>query len=256
VTKILGGKAYGSIPHLLGSRMGAGDHHVHEGQHRILTERCRKREYVEVQEKLDGSCVAVARVGDDIHALGRAGHLARSSPYEQHRLFAGWVDLRRDRFLDVLNDGERLIGEWLAQAHGTRYELPHEPFVVFDLLRDGHKRMSLARLNARLGGLFVQPRLIHRGAAIAIGRILELLEPSGHGALDPVEGAVWRLNEQASEGDTLTFIAKYVRPDKQDGSYLPDLTNQPPIWNWRPERTDWLLDYGQGTTPQTVDKVG
>ena len=33
--KPLGRKAYGSIPHLPGSRIGPGDHHCHEGQRRI-----------------------------------------------------------------------------------------------------------------------------------------------------------------------------------------------------------------------------
>lgn len=35
-TKPLGHKAYGSIPHLPTSRLGPGDHHVTEGQARIL----------------------------------------------------------------------------------------------------------------------------------------------------------------------------------------------------------------------------
>ena len=35
----------------------------------------------------------------------------------------------------VLNDGERLVGEWLMQAHSTRYDLSGlEPFVAFDLM--------------------------------------------------------------------------------------------------------------------------
>jgi hypothetical protein len=31
------------------------------------------------------------------------------------------------------------------------------------------------------------------------------------------------------------FLAKYVRPDKVDGSLLPENTGQPAVWNWRPE---------------------
>ena len=61
--KPLGIKAYGSICHLPGSRLGVGDHKLNEGQTRILTERARdKHDVVIVQEKLDGSNVAVARV--------------------------------------------------------------------------------------------------------------------------------------------------------------------------------------------------
>jgi len=36
--KPLGGKSYGHIAHLPGSRMGPGDHKCHEGQKRIATE--------------------------------------------------------------------------------------------------------------------------------------------------------------------------------------------------------------------------
>jgi hypothetical protein len=30
------------------------------------------------------------------------------------------------------------------------------------------------------------------------------------------------------------FIAKWVRPDKQDGKYLSDITGHAEIWHWRP----------------------
>lgn len=53
--KPIGRKAYGSIPHLPGSRLGPGDHHIHEGQAAILTQRARDRhDEVLLQEKLDG----------------------------------------------------------------------------------------------------------------------------------------------------------------------------------------------------------
>lgn len=41
--KPLGQKAYGSIPHLPGSRLGPGDHHCHEGQAKIATEKARDK---------------------------------------------------------------------------------------------------------------------------------------------------------------------------------------------------------------------
>src|SRR4051812_27164291 len=99
-TKPLGIKAYGSICHLPGSRLGPGDHKLNEGQARILTAKLRdKHDLIIVQEKLDGSNGAVARLDDGtLIALGRAGYPAISSPYEQHRLFAAWVYQRLDRF--------------------------------------------------------------------------------------------------------------------------------------------------------------
>jgi hypothetical protein len=55
LSKPLGQKAYGSIPHLPGSRLGEGDHHVSEGQAIIATKKARdKNDLIIVQEKLDG----------------------------------------------------------------------------------------------------------------------------------------------------------------------------------------------------------
>ncbi|WP_202614648.1 RNA ligase family protein, partial [Escherichia coli] len=75
--KPLGRKAYGSIPHLPGSRLGPADHHCHEGQARICCEKPRDRhDRIIVTEKLDGGNVAIAKVNGAIFALGRAGYLA------------------------------------------------------------------------------------------------------------------------------------------------------------------------------------
>jgi hypothetical protein len=128
-------KAYGSIGHLPNSRMGPGDHAVPEGMASICTERKRdKHDRIIVQEKLDGSCCAVANVEGEIIPLGRAGWPAASSPYLQHRHFHDWAVERRTLFAAIIKPGERIVGEWLAQAHGTRYQLPYDPFVVFDIM--------------------------------------------------------------------------------------------------------------------------
>ena len=59
----------------------------------------------------------------------------------------------------------------------------------------------------------------------------ELIERSNHGALDPVEGAVYRV-EYRGEYD---FLAKWVNPTKEDGKFLTDITGHPEIWHWTPE---------------------
>lgn len=229
--KPLGAKAYGSIGHLPGSRLGPGDHHLNAGQARICLEKTRDRhDLITIQEKLDGSCVAVTKLHTGIVvALGRAGYLARTSPWEQHRLFADWVQFNRSRFDDLLRPGERVVGEWLAQAHGTRYHLPHEPFVPFDLMI-GFTRATAAEVRDRVERLnFITPRLIHEGAPIAMDVVLEALEDrSAHGALDPTEGAVWRVERRGR----VDFLAKWVRPEKVDGFYM---NQEPATWHWRPE---------------------
>jgi len=230
-TKPLGHKSYGSIPHLPGSRLGPGDHHCHAGQERICWTRARDRhDRIIVTEKLDGSNVSVAQVDGQIIALGRAGYLAQTSKYEQHQLFAAWVRENEPRFRDALGEGSRFVGEWLAQAHGTRYALAHEPFVVFDLM-EGQKRLpyDLCRERANVGG-FTMAAILHDGDPAGLEKIEALLAVSRHGALDPVEGAVWRV-ERRGEFD---FIAKWVRSDKVDGSLLPDVSGGAAVWNWRP----------------------
>jgi len=150
----------------------------------------------------------------------------------------------------VLEDGERLVGEWLMQAHGTRYDLLHEPFVAFDLMVEDRRHPFDVFLARVAKGKFIVPTLLHRGAAFSVESALRMIGRRGeyyghHGALDPVEGAVWRV-----ERDKLTdrfsgirhravdFLVKFVRLDKIDGTYLPEITNGEPVWNWQPT-THW-----------------
>ena len=230
-SKPLGYKAYGSIPHLSGSRLGQGDHHVSPGQDKICCEATRdKFDTVIVQEKLDGSCTAVAKLDGQILALNRAGYLASTSPYEQHQLFAYWVRLNAAVFYDVLKEGERLVGEWLAQAHSTRYELPHEPWVAFDLMEDYVRQPYDVMMHRLEETGIATPQLLHRGGPLAISLAVDAIQTSGHGAVDPVEGAVWRVERK----ERVDFLAKYVRPGKQDGIYLPEISGKEAVWNWRP----------------------
>jgi len=114
-------RAYGSIAHLPGSYVSKGDKYIHEGQARILTGKPRdKNDTIIIQEKLDGSCVAVVRQGDKLISIQRKGYPCDSSPHQQHHMFARWVAKRSEQFMDLLSDGERVVGEWIAMAHGTK----------------------------------------------------------------------------------------------------------------------------------------
>jgi hypothetical protein len=221
-------KAYGSIPHLPGSRLGPSDHHCHEGQANIATLKKRDRhDLIIVQEKLDGSCCAVAKIEDKIIALGRAGYLASSSQYPVHLVFDAWVKENEERFYNLLFEGERAVGEFLAMAVGTKYNLPHEPFVVFDIMK-GTERMIVDHLEARVGSCgFTMPKIISYGEPLSIQEMLKHIQTSGHGAIDPVEGAVWRIERKGY----VDFLTKYVRHDKEDGKYFPERTNGETIWN-------------------------
>ncbi len=238
--KPLGGKAYGSIGHLPGSRLGPGDHRITDGQARICCGKVRDRhDFLVVEEKLDGANVCVARVGGALIPLIRAGYPAESARFEHLRLFAAWARENIDRFDAVLREGERLAGEWLALAHGTRYNLPHEPFVAFDILRNGMERTPREEFWARTRGRFVAPNVLHAAAApCPVEEALRrLADGGGHGAVDPVEGAVWRVERRGR----VDFLAKYVRPEKIDGRYLPEISGGKPVWNWFHEREEGLL---------------
>jgi len=134
------------------------------------------------------------------------------------------------------------LGEWLMQAHGTRYQLKHEPFVAFDLMV-GAERARYDDLVARVRRTdFATPTVIHRGGPLSIEEALSKLNTYGfHGASDQVEGAVWRVerNELVSPGKSgervwkVDFLVKYVRPDKEDGIYLPEMSGRKPVWNWQ-----------------------
>lgn len=228
--KPLGHKNYGSIPHLPGSRKGPGDHHCHEGQARIATVKVRnKHEQVIVQEKLDGSNVGVALIDRGIWALTRAGYDAWSSPYEQHRCFAIWVQYHNSLFRSLLCEGERLVGEWMMLAHGTRYRLMDwSPFIPFDLMV-GHCRSGYDEFVFRVDGRLPIPHVLSRGGACSIeDAMAELGENGYHGAQEPPEGAVWRVEDRGE----VNFLVKYVRPDKVDGKYF----DGPPVWNVEPKR--------------------
>ena len=234
--KPLGTKSYGHIVHLPGSRLGPGDHRISEGQARIACEKARDRfDVVSVTEKLDGSCCAVMCLDGQITALVRSGYPAWSSKYKQHQYFAVWVQRNAHRF-EFLKDmpGIRVVGEWLAQAHGTRYDLRHEPFVPFDILDNRKNRRvpyeRFTELVRNYTGLEI-PHLIWMGGPIPVADVLAKATEYGfHGALDPIEGAVWRV-ERNGEFD---FITKYVRPGKEDGKYLPEISGGEEIWNWKP----------------------
>lgn len=236
--KPLGMRAYGSIPHLKGSRRGPADSGINDGQQRICCERRRdKFDCIIVQEKLDGSNVSIAKIDGVIVPLIRAGYAAATSPYEQHHLFSDWVLERKASFDHLLRDGERLCGEWLAQAHGTRYDLKgRSPFVAFDLMR-GQTRATLGEFTETVvwcvdSGLFDVPPLLWIGEPIGVETALGIAGEFGrYGAIDPIEGVVYRVERNG----TVDFLAKYVRPEKVDGKYLPIVSGESEVWNWRVE---------------------
>lgn len=231
--KPLGHKSYGSIPHIPGSRLGPGDHHCTEGQARIATEKPRdKYDLIIIQEKVDGSNVAVAKINGEIIPLTRAGYHANTSNFQQHHYFSKWVAKRWALFNELLAEGERICGEWMLQAHGTRYDItdPDCLFVAFDIMT-GQKRLPVADVTRRLKMELVLPH-IYSEKPMKPEVILERANMCGppfgfHGSKERIEGLVYRVERKG----IVDFLCKYVRPDKIDGKYL-----ETDIWNFDPEK--------------------
>jgi hypothetical protein len=210
------GRVYGSIPHFKGSKTGSADIVITAGQQIIATEKCRKGDTVIVAEKIDGSCMGVGKNNGGIIPLTRAGYHAITSPFKQHNeMFVNWVKANEKRFDSLLGEGERVVGEWMVVTHGIRYNLIHEPFVPFDLIRH-NVRLEYELFERRIKHHdFVVPWLVHIGGAISIEQSVTQLGHSRHGAVGQPEGVVYRVEHEGK----VDFLAKWVRPDFEPCKY-------------------------------------
>lgn len=259
----LGRTSYGSIGHIVGSKLGFRDKFLNEGLTKILTVTCRnqpnKRDRIFVAEKLDGTCVSVYRRGDEIFAVGRAGYLACSSPHPFVRAFAHWVDERRDQFMTLLNDGERVVGEWLLAAHGIRYEVPADPFYAFDIIALNDRpngalnRVSypIARQRLADAGL-AMPRLLHDGGALPPALAMSIVDtdrsPTCPTPDTRAEGVVYRCETNGFAH----IMGKFVRGDFEAGILLPGIsTSTQFIWNRGPVIERLVRDYRVSQVPET-----
>lgn len=220
--KILGHSNYSTIGHLNNSRLGKGEHHIPEGQQKIATLQVRdNKDLIIVQEKLDGANVGVVKLNNQLHILSRAGYNCETSIHPTHHYFVKFVKQNHSRFFEMVNEGERITGEWLLVVHGTKYSLPHEPFVAFDFFTPQNKRLTYHNFLLRVLPFgFIVPRLIQLGNPISVRKAIEILDKdkSYHGALEneKIEGLIYRVERN----NDVDYICKYVRPDKIDGLHL------------------------------------
>lgn len=214
-------KNYGSIPYLnQTATIEKGGSYMPAGQEKILTEKTRDRhDLIVVTEKYDGSNIGIARKGDQIFALTRSGYEAHTSPYGQHHIFSQWVKDRKADFLELLADGERLVGEWLYQVHGTFYKIAdsENPVVFFGLIDNVNRKRTRAALIQRLEWTDYRPaRLLHDGPAITPGQLVQRLnEGCNYFTGQPPEGMVY----QCERKGFIDFMGKWVRPGFEPGKY-------------------------------------
>jgi len=230
-TKPLGRKAYGSIAHLPGSRLGISDKLLHEGQVKIITEKKRKDDRIIVQEKLDGSCVAVAKIDNELIPISRAGYRIETSRWKQHHYFRTWFYDNVDRFDKLLKNGERAVGEWLSMAHGIKYKLFHDPFVLFDIMTES-TRIPDNEFLERNNFIFVTPYTFSIDECVSMETIKILARESYHGG-EHSEGVVIRVEHEGK----VDFLGKWVNPEHVCGRYFNNEESKL-IYNWKPNETN------------------
>lgn len=229
--KPIGRKNYGSIPHLKNSKLGEGDYYITEGQETILTKKARdKNDRILVYEKYDGSNVGIAKHDNKIFALTRSGYEAITSPYKQHHYFANWVKKREHIFLDMLQNGERITGEWLAQAHGLIYKIEVDPIIFFDYFNNNNQRIlndELVLITNKYG--LRMPRKLHDGIPSSVDNLLPILNEKTKGieSIELPEGMVYRVERNGK----VDFLAKWVRNDFPTGKYCINISECDLIWN-------------------------
>lgn len=199
---------YPSIQHLQGSKLIDDRYKMLDmREQEYLTVKTRnKSDIVIVTEKVDGCNVGVIRNGDNLIAVSRKGYNVTTSPFAFIREFDEFVQARKERFMSLLNDGERVCGEWMVKTHTLRYKMKHEPFICFDLISDSYRdRYSNAKSRLEING-FTTAGLVHYGTAIPVNVALEMADDGFHGVLDGIEGVVYRYESK----DGFICSGKYV----------------------------------------------
>jgi len=224
-------RLYPRIPHLPGSRLGPSERHAATAVVARMTVVAGDGDRVIVTEKVDGSCVALVGTADGVEARGRDGGPCAASRNDGRRACAAWVEARAARLAaaGAVPLGARLVCEWMALAHGTRYALPHGPLVAIDGFDADGARWPWARVRAIAAALALPtPTVLHAGGALAIAAALAALGDHGHhGAIDRAEGVMYRLEH----GARVIALAKLVRLDKRDGVLLADHSGGDHVWN-------------------------
>jgi hypothetical protein len=121
---------YPRTPHLVGSRLQAGDEDLSQTPFAQLRGR-----NVVAEEKLDGANTGISFTAQGQLRLQSRGHYLTGGPRErQFALFKSWAATVSSRLWPVLGDRYVLYGEWLYAKHTSFYDaLPHY-FCEFDLL--------------------------------------------------------------------------------------------------------------------------
>jgi ATP-dependent RNA circularization protein (DNA/RNA ligase family) len=225
---------FGNIKHLTGSRLkDSGDTILEESIQPYFTKCLQfpKRDKLYVTEKIDGANVGVYKKGGKLYPIMRKGYDVRTSGFEFLRRFADFVMDNSARFDALLSDEERVCGEWMIKTHSLFYKMPHEPFVVFDIIKDMNKpaRPPFAEIIKRCKDHgFTSATVIHEGDAISVDDALRLLGDGFHGCANSPEGVVYRYERDG----TFEMSAKFVSNINVGGDFMNDENAYNEWTNW------------------------
>lgn len=190
-------KNFGSISHLPGSKMiDIQDKLLGKQETEWMTDRRKNRatDIVIVTEKVDGMNAGVLKKDGLLYPIMRYGYDVRTSNVAWIRGFARFVEDRQERFWNLLNDGERICGEWILKTHTLRYDLKHEPFVAFDIIDSNNNRDPYVKFIYRAKQYdFTTAGLVHIGEAMPSSMAIQLIGEGYHHVVgDRPEGVVYR----------------------------------------------------------------
>lgn len=151
----------------------------------------------------------------------RKGYDVRTSEWGFLRKFADFVSDNADRFNALLDNGERVCGEWMIKTHSLFYNLPHEPFIVFDIIKSDKKqtRPNYEELIRRCKEYnFTTTWLIWSGASIPVQDALGMLGKGFHGCQSVPEGIVYRYERDGRFETSAKFVANL----NVTGDYMND----------------------------------
>ena len=121
---------YPRTPHLVGSRLQAGDEDLAALPFaRVLGH------YAVIEEKVDGANVAVSFTEEGEMLLQSRGHYLTGGGRERHYdRFKVWAAERREVLFSLLSDRYIMYGEWLYPKHKVYYDALPDFFLEFDIL--------------------------------------------------------------------------------------------------------------------------
>lgn len=225
-------RSYGQIKHLPGSKMiNDEDKLIGKQEISLLCERRRDpSDRVIITEKIDGMNSAVLKKDNKLYPLVRHGYDVRTSNVPWIRAFAKFVEINGDRFMNMLQDGQRCCGEWMIKTHTIRYKLPHEPFVPFDIIDSNNNRLLYNEFYDLVKFYkFTPTGLVHIGESIPPEIALSIMGHGYQGAIDGIpEGIVYKY-ESFSSGYVCS--GKFVsHPDVGNVNIFNENINNP-IYN-------------------------